>query len=454
MPDGTLWEARKLSLIKALTVSVVLLAGLTFRVSHPFIVFASASAAVEVVGTLKPDTGTLIVESNVPGTDLFINDQKHTMPPGAQVLAIALSPNTYFVRAARKGYTTSGPVQVSIARNAAMMLNVYLKPEIGFAVLKIQGAMPGTQVGVDGTPLGSLAEKKPFVHELSPGKHVIELSKQGFLSKRMERQVQAGHLLVLAGSEIQLASAPSPSALEEKDWDRVHSSNNRTDLEVFIRQYPASPRVKDATERIRQLRWENLDKKDIHSLQAFLSSFPDGPYSSQVRQALQSATEAKEIQAEQSDWEAVDKSSKTAVLAFLEKYPKGAHLGAALQMSADLDRKSKAAELARAEESAAILTLLRRYANAWSTKDLDSIVALQRNLDRRTVKEQLSPVRAIAMKISPVSPPQIEDARATVVCRRQVDEEFLGGVQKQSPELLVTFVLAKRNGTWAIESTR
>jgi hypothetical protein len=58
------------------------------------------------------------------------------------------------------------------------------------------------------------------------------------------------------------------------------------------------------------------------------------------------------------------------------------------------------------------------------------------------------------MKISPVSPPQIEDARATVVCRRQVDEEFLGGVQKQSPELLVTFVLAKRNGMWAIESTR
>ena len=453
-----------MSLMKTLTVSVMLLASLTFRVSCLLTVSASTSAAAEVVGALKPDTGTLVIESNIPGADLFINNQKHTMPAGAQVLAIALPPNTYLVRAARKGYSASGSVQVSIARNAAMMLNVYLKPEIDYAVLKIQGAMPGTQVKVDGTSLGSLEEGKLFVHELSPGKHVIELSKQGFLSKRMERQMQAGDLLALTGSEIQLASAPSLLALEAQDWDRVHGSNNRTDLEAFIHQYPASPHVKEATEKIRQ--------------------------------ALQSAVKAKEIQTEESDWEAVDKNSKAAVLVFLEKHPNGAHSGTAQLMTADLDRKSEAAELARAEEiawksvdladrnsiqnyvrqfpegkykneveravadlrvseeSTAILTLLRRYANAWSTKDLDSIIALQRNLNRRTVKEQLLPVRTIVMKISPVSPPQIEDARATVVCRRQVNEEFPDGIQKQSPELLVTFVLAKQNGTWAIESTR
>jgi hypothetical protein len=163
--------------MKMLPVLVFLFTGLTLQVSRSLSVSASASADVAIVAGLKSDTGTLIAKSNVPETDLFINNQKHTIPAGAQVLAIALPPNTYYVRAARKGYVAYGPVPVSIAKDAALMLNIELKPENNCAVLQIQGATPGTQIRVDGAPLGSPMERESFVREILPGRHVIELSK-------------------------------------------------------------------------------------------------------------------------------------------------------------------------------------------------------------------------------------------------------------------------------------
>jgi hypothetical protein len=343
--------------MNTLAASALLLTCLIFPINYLPSASASSDKDAQVKASLDPDAGTLVIESNIPEIDLFINQQKHTMPVRAQVLAIALPPNTYVVRAARRGYADYGPVQVSVAKDAATMLNIELRPEVDPADLEIPGAMPGTQVS-----------------------------------------------------------------------------------------------------------GENLNKV--------------------LGQLI-----------EQSDWEAVHKDNKAEISAYLEKHPQGAHSGAALQLMADFERKSKTAELARADETAwksvkltdrnslenylgqfpagmhkleanravvalqtsaeaaAILTVLRRYANAWSTKDLDSIVALQQNLNRRTVKEELSPIKSIVMKLSPASPPLVRGERATVVCRRQVNEVFLNGIQKQSPEQLVTFVLAKQNGTWTIEST-
>ncbi len=58
-----------------------------------------------------------------------------------------------------------------------------------------------------------------------------------------------------------------------------------------------------------------------------------------------------------------------------------------------------------------ILAVLRRYANAWSTKDLDAVIALQRNLNRRTLKNELGSVKAPVMKLSPALPAQIQGER-------------------------------------------
>jgi hypothetical protein len=107
-----------------------------------------------------------------------------------------------------------------------------------------------------------------------------------------------------------------------------------------------------------------------------------------------------------------------------------------------------------ADASNAVTAMLQRYVNAWNTKDVASITALHRNLDRRTIKAQLAPVTTIRMTITPTSAAQIDGERATIVCRRQVNEVFSDGTEKQSPELVVTFTLSKRGGDWCIDGTR
>jgi hypothetical protein len=109
---------------------------------------------------------------------------------------------------------------------------------------------------------------------------------------------------------------------------------------------------------------------------------------------------------------------------------------------------------AKANESAAVLTVISRLANAWNAKDLDSILAIQKNLNKREVKAELSHVKQLAMQISPASPPQIDGAQAIVLCRRQAEQVFNDGTRKFIPESTVSYVLAKHDGYWTIEGTR
>ncbi len=186
------------------------------------------------------------------------------------------------------------------------------------------------------------------------------------------------------------------------------------------------------------------------------------------RDLLQGLQQAEKNLAEQTDWNAIDRESPEALTGFLGKHPDGALAGQARQALAVLKEKTALAELTRVREEQALVALhsremadaanavtamLQRYVNAWNSKDVASITALHRSLDRRTIKAQLAPVTMIRMTITPASAAQIDGERATIVCRRQVDEVFSDGTEKQSPELLVTFTLSKRGGEWSIDGT-
>lgn len=138
-----------------------------------------------------------------------------------------------------------------------------------------------------------------------------------------------------------------------------------------------------------------------------------------------------------------------SIQAYLDQFSAGAHRGEAEQALANL----RSAELLRAD-TAAIEGLIGRFANAWSAKDLDSILTMEGDLDQQALKIQLTPVKTIAMKISSLSPPQITGTQASIVCRRQAGETFLDGSTRQNPESIVTYLLSKRTGVWHIEGTR
>ncbi|HMF75219.1 MAG TPA: hypothetical protein VK604_06115 [Bryobacteraceae bacterium] len=153
--------------------------------------------------------------------------------------------------------------------------------------------------------------------------------------------------------------------------------------------------------------------------------------------------------ADEDAWAAVNRGDVHSVERYLSRSPGGANRATAEQALADI-RRTEAAQ----QQSAEVLDVVRQYAAAWNARNVDSIVSLQRYLDRRAVRAQLSPLKSLVMNISPTSEPRIEGAQATVLCRRQVSEIFADGVEKQSPEVTVTLVLARRSGAWTIESAK
>jgi hypothetical protein len=417
----SVWNAAKVELTIAAT---LLLAGLgLWTARHPQLFVSSKPVAI-AVAVAQPETGTLLVESTVPDPDLFVNNRKYTGPSAAGMLAIALPPDTYEVRANRHGYTDYGPVQVAVSKGAETKIKLQLNPKL--ASLEIHGALLGTHVKVDGAALGVSLSNKTLALELTPGSHLIELFKDGFLPRRIKRQVAPGETILLASSDVRLESAGVPA-----------------------------PGL-----NILPLQLSSLNKQSAASLQPFLSAYPDGPSSVKQMRAVppeqnteqnteQNIKAAELERAEQAAWQTANLLDRSSLENYTSQFPSGSHFGQAEQALAHL----RTAELLR-QESAQVLTVLRQYANAWSTKDLDSIVALHRSLDRRVVKAQLSPVKALVMRIAPASDPRIDGVQATVPCRRQVVEIFIDGVEKQSPVALVTFVLMKRNGAWTIEGTR
>jgi hypothetical protein len=145
-------------------------------------------------------------------------------------------------------------------------------------------------------------------------------------------------------------------------------------------------------------------------------------------------------------WSSVNPKDLELVEAYLNRFPEGANRGLAVQALSQIRVERR--------QVAEVDAVLRQYAAAWNARNVDSILALQHNLDRQTVEAQLSPLKSMVMNLSPAAAPRIEGNQATVRCLRTVSEVYEDGATKQSPEQAVTFVLAKRDGAWKIESAR
>ena len=349
------------------------------------------------------------------------------------------------------------------------------EPNRSLATLEIRGAEPGTEVRVDNVLLGAAVSGSSLSRELSSGDHVVELSREGYTPRRMALHFAPGEVALLTGSHVQLQSTDAALlSAERRDWSRASDDAKSGALADFLQKYPQGSHAAEAKQRLLELEWQSVDKSQPSALQAFLSEHPNNQYSSQAQDTLDALNRQVALQAEEADWRSLNRNNKSSLSAFLAKYPAGAHSAMANSLMANLDRRTEiaSADVPRREEHklavvpptpadltvvaerAAVLDVIGRFAEAWNAKDYRSIVEIEPDLNRRTLKAQLSPVKAVSMRISPVAPPQISGTEATVVCRRQADETFVDGSLKQNPESIVTYVLSKRNGSWGISAIR
>ena len=125
------------------------------------------------------------------------------------------------------------------------------------AILRIRGALPGTQVAVDGKPVGQIQKDERLSVDVSTGQHTIELSKQGYAPKRIARNFEAGQTVGLEAAEVILS--PDQNAAEEarrkeeqNAWDAVNKYD-RAALQQFIDGHPNSRFAADARSQINRL---------------------------------------------------------------------------------------------------------------------------------------------------------------------------------------------------------
>ena len=291
---------------------------------------------------------------------------------------------------------------------------------------------------------------------------------------------------------------PEETAKAEAEPKTIEPKAEVQDLSADAKAVSNAKR--EAEPDIPNLEWQRIDKNNVDSLRAFASQYPGSEHSQAAIDLAQSISKLKDDQAEQAAWASVDPNNRAQLSAYVSNHPSGAHFEAAEKRMLVLDtavaaneaslraddiawqavntHDSKAIEeylakhptgrhadqatatlnelksQALAADSGAVLRLLAKLESAWDAKDINTILALQPGLDRRVLKLQLSQAQILAMRISPVSPPEIDGTRATVTCRRQADEVFSDGSVHKNPASIITYLLSKRNGAWTIESAR
>lgn len=438
--------------------------------------------------------GILVVHSNVPDSDIFINGQKYHGPLSAAPIAIELAADSYQVRSAHVGYNDFGPLKISIGRGAKTNLDVTLTPRPSF--IEVPAIQPGTLVKIDGQPVNAPETYKVLRLQVPVGSHRVELSRGGFVTKRLTRNLAPGSIITLTREDLALESTDAATLVfESQYWKRAATSNNQADFESYLAKYPLGLHAGAARAELDRISWARVDRKDPAALKAFLTNHASGQYSHLAQDQLQKL----DNMAEQNEWSLLDKSSKTALQSFLTRRPSSIHAAEAQSLLSKLGKQAEQAEARRLEEMAwasvnshdqhsledyvarfpsgihrseaeesiarfpdpsanadatAIQALLERFENAWNAKNVRALAALELNLDKRAVKAQLAEVREISVKIAPVSPPVIDGSHATIMCRRQAHQVFNDGSERHTPEALVIYILDKRNGTWFVEGAR
>jgi tetratricopeptide (TPR) repeat protein len=194
--------------------AAVVMAAFFIWMNHLVRLTEPAKAPLEIAAAGEPETGTLTVQSNVSDTEVFVNEQEYKDPSQAGPLQIQLPPGTYQLRATRPGYADFGPVTATVTKGGELTLNLPVDPKP--ALLTIRGAAPGVEVKIDGVVLGAVAASSGLTNRLPPGRHWIELSRPGYVSKKIALQLEPGQVALLNGANVELqstdASQRSPSA--------------------------------------------------------------------------------------------------------------------------------------------------------------------------------------------------------------------------------------------------
>ncbi|HXR76686.1 MAG TPA: protein kinase [Bryobacteraceae bacterium] len=138
------------------------------------------------------NTGTLLVQSNVPDAQVFVNGEQWRKPLADGSRLIVLSPQTYSIKLSRDGYQDSPAQTVEIRKGEQQQLQINLTAMPQKATLAFDGLPAGAEVIIDGVHAGITNPAGNFSSDVAPGRHAVTLHKAGYEDTGITREWQAG----------------------------------------------------------------------------------------------------------------------------------------------------------------------------------------------------------------------------------------------------------------------
>ncbi len=246
----------------------------------------SFGPAPAVTAFLKSDvnTGTLIISTAEDNVRVFLNGKEYPRKTQKGQLRIPTL-GSVNVRVAKDGFEITGAQTADVKKGSETRLEFKMQALPQVAILQIREATPGAEVLLDQKSLGAMGDDGSFTaNSVPPGEHTIELRKDQFLPKRMQRMFVAGKTVALLGGDAVLAAATGTVRLTRTPVDAsvVYRRADETqghDLKVNQMDLPAGNYIftaraagyVDRTERVQ------IGAGETHPLELALAKVPAAP---------------------------------------------------------------------------------------------------------------------------------------------------------------------------------
>jgi hypothetical protein len=155
-------------------------------------------------------TGTLIVSTGEDDVRVFMNGKDvGRRTQRGQVRIQTLGPVS--VRVAKDGFDAPPAQAAEVKKGAETRLDFKLKAAPRFSTLQVLGGTPGAEVLIDQRSLGTVGLDGSFSNgAVAPGDHTIELRRDQYATRRLQRTFRAGLTVTIVGGDAILATNPAP----------------------------------------------------------------------------------------------------------------------------------------------------------------------------------------------------------------------------------------------------
>jgi hypothetical protein len=177
------------------------------RDRHNMIENFGAAPMLTVFLKTNVDAGTLIVSTGQDDVRVFLDGKEYRQRTQRGQLRIETL-GKVAVRVAKSGFEDAPAQTVEVKNGAEVRLRFDMKPLPQSGWLEIHGAIAGTEVFIDQRNAGAAGPDGSItLSDIRPGDHAIELRREQYLPKRLQRSFRAGQAVVLTGADVVLAAA-------------------------------------------------------------------------------------------------------------------------------------------------------------------------------------------------------------------------------------------------------